>query len=250
MEERRNQIVELINQKGNISFAELKAAFPDVSEMTLRTDLKVLDEAGRIIRVHGGARSVEVVVGTDDLLGKRQARHIEEKRIIAAKAVSMIRPNSTFYLDSGSTTTELAKVIPDMPCQIFTGGISCALELCHLDKPRINIPGGTLNHYSMSICGMQSIQDLKNVNIEIVFLGTTSYCSGFGFSCGVEDESRLKHALAKQGEKVYVLMDSSKVGLKSTYSFCKLEDIDAIISDGKLPEEFIKECEGAGVTVY
>ena len=64
MEQRRNQIVELVNRKGSISFAQLKEAFPSVSEMTLRTDLKALDEARRVVRVHGGAKSVEQVVGT------------------------------------------------------------------------------------------------------------------------------------------------------------------------------------------
>ena len=59
MEQRRNQIVELVNRKGSISFAQLKEAFPSVSEMTLRTDLKALDEARRVVRVHGGVKSVE-----------------------------------------------------------------------------------------------------------------------------------------------------------------------------------------------
>ena len=68
MEQRRNKMVELINQKGNVSFAQIKSAFPNVSEMTLRTDLKALDEANRIVRIHGGAKSVQVVVGTDDFL--------------------------------------------------------------------------------------------------------------------------------------------------------------------------------------
>ncbi len=68
MELRRNAIVELINDKGTVSFSQLKAAFPNVSEMTLRTDLKLLDEANRILRVHGGAKSVQILIGTDDFL--------------------------------------------------------------------------------------------------------------------------------------------------------------------------------------
>lgn len=249
LEERRNAIAELINQKGSISFAQLKQAFPDVSEMTLRTDLKALDEAGRIIRVHGGAKSVDVVVGTDDLLGRRSERNPEAKHTIAMKAVKLIRPNTTFYLDSGSTTTEVAKCLPDMPCQIFTSGISCAIELARLEKPRVNLIGGTLNKYSMSLCGYKAIEDLSHVNLELVLLGTTSFCSGFGFSCGVEDEARLKSTLARNGEKVYVLMDSSKVGMKSTFSFAGLKDIDGIIADDKLPDELVKECQGLGIEI-
>ena len=74
METRRNAIVELINEKGTISFSQIKDAFPHVSEMTLRTDLKLLDEAKRILRIHGGAKSVQVIIGTDDFLNRKSVR--------------------------------------------------------------------------------------------------------------------------------------------------------------------------------
>lgn len=110
MEQRRNAIVEFINEKGNITFAQLEKKFPNVSQMTLRTDLKTLDEMRKIVRVHGGAKSVEVVLGTDDYIGQRAVRNVEEKESIAKKAIEFIRPNITIFLDSGSTTTELAKI--------------------------------------------------------------------------------------------------------------------------------------------
>ena len=120
MKERRNQIVELVNEQGAVSFALLKSRFPDVSEMTLRSDLKALDEQRLIVRVHGGAKSVERVIGTDDLFHKRAVRNVEGKRLIAAKAAKLVVPNSAIYLDSGSTLTELATVFPEVPCEFFT----------------------------------------------------------------------------------------------------------------------------------
>ena len=95
MQERREKIVELVNRLGTVSFAQLKAAFPDVSEMTLRTDLKALDEERRLVRVHGGAKSVEVVVGTDDFLLRRALRCAPEKAQIAQKTLSLLRPDMT-----------------------------------------------------------------------------------------------------------------------------------------------------------
>ena len=91
MEQRRNAIVELVNREGSLSFVQLKEAFPSVSEMTLRTDLKALDQARRVVRVHGGVKSVEVVVGTDDQFGRRTARNASEKQIIAEKAAALLR---------------------------------------------------------------------------------------------------------------------------------------------------------------
>ena len=117
MEQRRNAIVELVNREGSLSFVQLKEAFPSVSEMTLRTDLKALDQARRVVRVHGGVKSVEVVVGTDDQFGRRTARNASEKQIIAEKAAALLRPNTTVFLDSGSTATAVARCVP---CLLYT----------------------------------------------------------------------------------------------------------------------------------
>ena len=83
MEERRRRIVELVNTMGNVSFAQLKERFSDVSEMTLRTDLKYLDETHQILRVYGGAKSVYSVIGSDDLLSRRRMRNLPQKQAIA-----------------------------------------------------------------------------------------------------------------------------------------------------------------------
>lgn len=248
MEQRRNQIVELVNRKGSISFAQLKEAFPSVSEMTLRTDLKALDEARRVVRVHGGVKSVEQVVGTDDLLSRRSARNAEAKQIIAEKADALLRPNTTLFLDSGSTATAVARCIPDQPMLIYTSGLSCAMELAKLEKPHVSLPGGSLNRFSLSVCGAQSIQTMEGINFDLL-LGVTSYSPETGFTCGVEDEARLKQTVLRRCEQKAVLLDSSKIGLKSTFHICELSDIDIVISDGKLPVEFLQACRNAGVTV-
>ena len=248
MEQRRNQIVELVNRKGSISFAQLKEAFPSVSEMTLRTDLKALDEARRVVRVHGGVKSVEQVVGTDDLLSRRSARNAEAKQLIAEKAAALLRPNTTLFLDSGSTATAVARCIPDQPMLIYTSGLSCAMELAKLEKPHVSLPGGSLNRFSLSVCGAQSIQTMEGINFDLL-LGVTSYSPETGFTCGVEDEARLKQTVLRRCEQKAVLLDSSKIGLKSTFHICGLSEVDIIISDGKLPAAFLQACRNAGVTV-
>ena len=187
MEQRRNKMVELINQKGNVSFAQIKSAFPNVSEMTLRTDLKALDEANRIVRIHGGAKSVQVVVGTDDFLNRRSVRNISEKKEIAAKALKLIRPDSVIFLDSGSTTTALASVFPDQSNLIYTTGLSCVTELVNLEHPTVEIPGGKLNRYSMSVYGHFAIKGLEGINFDQAFMGVTCYSQTTGFTCGVRE---------------------------------------------------------------
>lgn len=242
MEQRRNTIVDLVNQSGNISFSQLKKNFPQISEMTLRTDLKALDEAKRIVRVHGGAKSVDVVIGTDDMLSRRLVRNMEAKQLITQKTLPFIRKDTTIFLDSGSTTTTLASCMPDQSNLIYTNSLSCAAELCRLSKPAIHLLGGAMNQYSMSTCGIHTIRDVARINFDQAFMGVTSYCDQTGFTCGVDEEAVLKQAVMRQAEQIIVLMDSSKVGVKSTYSICGLQDVDLIISDGCLPEDFLDTC--------
>ncbi|MCC8082052.1 MAG: DeoR/GlpR family DNA-binding transcription regulator [Lachnospiraceae bacterium] len=249
METRRNAIAQLIDDNGTVSFSQLKEAFPDVSEMTLRTDLKCLDEAKRILRIHGGAKSVQVLIGTDDFLKRKSIRNISEKQTIANKAVTLIRPDTTVFLDSGSTTTTLAQHFPNQSNLIYTTGLSCATELCSLNAPTVMLPGGMLNRYSQSVFGFSSIKELERVNFDQAFLGVTGYHASSGFSCGISDEAILKQTAIRQSEQIIVLMDSSKVDIKCSFSICSLSDVDIIISDGKLPEELLSECEKYGVRV-
>ena len=249
MEQRRNAIVELVNREGSLSFVQLKEAFPSVSEMTLRTDLKALDQARRVVRVHGGVKSVEVVVGTDDQLSLRTARNAEAKQIIAQKAAALVRPNTTVFLDSGSTATAAARCMPDEPMLIFTSGLTCAIELARLEKPRVTIPGGTLNRFSHSVCGVRGIQELEGVHFDLLLLGVTSYSPESGFSCGVEEEAILKQTVLRRAEHVAVLLDSSKLDRQSTFRICGLDEVDTIVSDGRLPKKFLEKCREHGVAV-
>jgi len=249
MEERRNAIVDFVNEKGTISFAQLESKFTSVSQMTLRTDLKALDEAKRIVRIHGGAKSVEVVLGTDDYIGRRAMRNVQEKETIAHKVLSFIKPNTTIYLDSGSTTAVLAKMWPDQMNFIFTSSLSCIMELSKLRQPKILMLGGELNKYSMSICGMQANEFVKNINFDMAIMGITSYSKDAGFSCGDLMESYLKQAVLQQSEEKIILMDSSKLDKKSTFHVCNLKEVNMVFSDSNVSKEFQQECEQAGVNL-
>lgn len=247
MEQRRRAIVDFINEKGNISFAQLEKKFPDVSQMTLRTDLKYLDEGKQIVRIHGGARSVEVVLGTDDYIGRRSVRNVEEKKSIAEKVLPFIKPNLTIYLDSGSTTTELAKCWPDQPNFIFTSGLDCALELSKLHMPTVFLLGGELNKYSKSVSGEWAVDTVRTVNFDLAVLGVTSYATDSGFSCGALMEASLKQAVLRQSAEKILLMDSSKTDKKSTFHVCSLQEGNIVVSDRNISKDFQIECKKAGV---
>ena len=249
MHKRRQRIVQLINQEGQLTFSRLKNAFPEVSEMTLRTALKDLDETGAIIRIHGGARSMDTLAGTDGTLTQRTARNVALKNEIALKARSLLRPGSSVFIDSGSTTTAFCRQIPNESRQIYTSGLSCALELCALDQPKVHITGGQVSRDSVSIVGAQSVLGLKTCHFDICFLGTTSFSPDVGFCCEHRDDALLKSVAIRQSDYVVVLMDSGKFGLSNTHCFAELSDVDAVVTDGALTEEQRRFFQERGITV-
>ncbi len=249
MEQRRDAITKFVDDWGTVSFAQLKHAFPQVSEMTLRTDLKNLDEAHRILRVHGGAKSVQVAVGTDDFLNRKAIRCIQEKQTIATKALSLLRPDTVLYLDSGSTMTMFARKIPNQSYLIYTTGLSCATELANLSMPTVMLPGGRMNRYSQSVCGIEAIKGIERVSFDQAFIGVSGYHTQNGFSCGTGDEAYLKRSIIHQSEQVIVLMDSTKIDVRYSFQIADLSEIDIIVSDGCLPEEFVRKCQLEGVEI-
>lgn len=246
MNRRRSQIETLVNREGTVSFAQLKQAFPDVSEMTLRSDLRALDEERRIVRVYGGARSLGNLVGTDDAFDVRASRNPEEKLLIVKKALKLLRPGMSVYLDSGSTAIHMASQFPDDSYMVFTSGINCALELAKLKNVRSHLIGGEINRNSLSVNGVRSISEIGRLNFNVAFLGTTGFGERTGFNCAVEAEAELKRAVISRTEQVVVLMNSQKVGQIHPFTFAEPEQIHTVITEGKLDERAAERFRAAG----
>ena len=218
--------------------------------MTLRTDLKSLDESRRIVRTHGGARSVEFVVGTDDLLLNRTTRNVEAKAAIAQKALGLVRPDSTIFLELRAPPP------PRSPTRCRTTASSSSPTASPARPSSRGSRGraaswwaGNLNRYSMSLNGSKTVEDVSALNVDLLFLGVTAFQSSTGFACGSDDEAALKRALIAHAERTAVLMDSTKLGRRSTFKICDLADVDYVVSDGNLTEHFKKYCEEAEVEV-
>lgn len=250
MDERRDAIVALVNEKSNITFSELKKRFPQVSDMTIRTDLKALDEAKRIVRVHGGAKSVEQVIGNDDLLGKRAVRNVEAKQLIAEKAIKLIRPNTTVFIDSGSTTTLMANLFPDVQCVIFTNSLSCGIELSKLTKARVYMVGGLLNRNSLSVVGYSALKEMDPVNYDMAFLGATSYDDQLGFTCESAEDNAIKRMAISKAVQNIILMDASKLGRRGSFTIGQLNEVTDVVMDGNVPDDFRQSCARNNVMLH
>lgn len=249
VENRRNDLANLVDRDGQLSFARIKAAFPTISEMTLRTDLKALDAQGRIVRVYGGAKSVENVVRADDLFYKKAGRNMEQKKQIAAKALPYIKRGATIFLDCGTTMMQLASLIPDEPMYIVTNSISCAQELARLTSPEVKLLGGKLNRFNLSTVDVNNKRIIDKLNFDIAFLAVTGFTLEYGFTCGTEVDDELRHRAIRRADRVIALMDSSKVGRSYPVTYAKPEDVDILISDDQLDQQVASEFTRRGKIV-
>jgi DeoR family fructose operon transcriptional repressor len=247
---RRNTINAYIQEKGEVRLKELEEMFPEVSSMTLRRDLIYLEKEGTIIRVRGGARKISHSSNSiEDVYSRRATTNMDAKVRIAKKAVKYIEPGRSVFIDSGTTMMCLAKILPDEDFSIMTSGPNIGMEICKSSKPSVTLIGGHLNRNNLCTSGIYALEFLKNINIDIAFLATSSFSMDSGFTCGNFNECELKKAVIKKARHKILLMDTSKLDKSLPYTFATLEDIDILICEKELPENIKKAAQDASVTL-
>ena len=251
MTERRQKINDFIQAKSEVSLAQLRELVPGVSEMTIRRDLEALEQEGRIVRVHGGAKSLKSLGSlVEDAFSKRSTINIEKKQIIGRKAAEMIEAGSSIYLDSGSTLMEMAKRIPDVRLLITTNGLNVALELLHLEHATVNLLGGEVSRGSISLSGPQAQEGILRLNIDVAFIASTAFSIEAGFTCGSVHDRALKNQVLSKARRRIILMDSTKIGTTMPHTFARCEEIDAVVSDGDMPDEIASYFAARNVQVF
>jgi len=231
MSKRQEQIIEIVERENALSFSALKSYFPDISDITLRRDLSALHADKRLVRVHGGVKSIQFRAGTDGEIAYRSTVHQEAKMAIARKAVSFIKPNATVYVDSGSTCLELCRAFPDIPVLVFTSGLNCAVELCKRKHVKIYHLGGMIAKESMAVTGASALLSLADLHFNIAFVSALGCSDDGAFSIGAAGASALKNDVIRRADESCMLVDSSKFGLQETFTFCRADQFTHIITD-------------------
>ncbi|HOO25725.1 MAG TPA: DeoR/GlpR family DNA-binding transcription regulator [Clostridiales bacterium] len=244
---RRERILSFLNENKAATIKELHSLFPEISLMTIHRDLQFLEEKGALVRVRGGAKSVER--NLEPIFTARELENSAAKDHMAQKAVSLIKPGSSIFLDAGTSCLALARHLPDIEVSIFTNAPNIALELMRFQKPSINICGGNLNRANLSLSGHNTLEMLENINIDTAFIGVGGYTPQSGFTGGKENETLVKKLVISRSMKVVALMDTSKIGKVLPYTFAQLGDFDYIVDDGKLPEDFLRAAKEKQVNI-
>ncbi len=244
---RQDRIKEYIEQKNVVSIKELQAFLPDVSIMTIHRDLDALEQAGIIAKFRGGARSVRHE--GDPEFNVRMRNNTPGKQEVAKKALELIQPHSSIFLDASTTNLALAKILPDINLSIFTTGPSILLELCRLRNPAVTMCCGMINRNNLAVSGQNTLEMLEKINIDLAFIGVSGCSVGAGFTCGTESDMLVKRTVIKKARTSVMVCTQEKFRCLMPYTFATLRDVDYVISDGKYPDAFRQAAEEAGVAL-
>lgn len=250
--DRQHQILQLLEQKGEVQLQQLKELFPDVSMMTLRRDLISLEANGHLIRTYGGAVSTRKLAmgnGEEDAYSRRAAENVDSKIKIAEKAVLMVEKGRSVYFDAGSTVMQLARLLPDDSYSVVTSGANIALELVKKLRTSVVTLGGLVNRNTLSSSGPNALAHLDTMNIDMAFMAASGYSVDNGFTVSNVYECELKRKIISRAKKAILLMDTSKINKDLPFTYATLEDIDVWVCDKELPQEVAAEAKKYGVEI-
>lgn len=248
-EERLRQITQMLQLYGKVEVNTLCRAF-GVTEMTIRRDLNTLVNQEVAVRSHGGAFLPPNSIFSERPYELRISHNLPEKQAIAHEALKLIEDGQKIFFDSSTTVLCLARLITNsLNLLIVTDTISTALELNSRHTIKIMCLGGELRKNTNSCCGAFAQSMLSAMHFNIAFLGVPHISRNGILSTSSDVELPIKRAVVENADKVVLLVDHSKLGDPDFLVQGHIRDIDVLITDDKMPEEFLSTCRNEGVEV-
>ncbi|MDX1284865.1 MAG: DeoR/GlpR family DNA-binding transcription regulator [Draconibacterium sp.] len=234
--QRREKILELLKEDGSAKVIKLAKIFK-VSEVTVRQDLEKLEKEGLITREHGGAylKSVEDHVKSFSLLHQE---NMDRKKLIGIKAAELVQAGDTIILDSGTTTTEIAKnLVGRKQLTVITNALNIALMLGAEPGIDVIMTGGEFKPPTLSLTGQKAADFFEDIHVDKLFLATAGISLRSGLTYPSLSDIVVKKAMIDTAEKVYLVADSSKIGKNAFASLGALSLIDYIITDASIDQK-------------
>lgn len=257
-EERRTQILELVEARGRVRVTEL-AALLHVAEPTVRKDIADLDRHGLLRRTHGGALALRP--SYEPALTTRARHNVDGKRAIARACLSQIADGDAIFLDSGTTILAVAEELRlaltggrpgagtahPTGVNVLTNAFGVAQVLADVPAVRHAVLGGHYRTLGGCFVGPLAIEAVHQFTVNTAFIGVTGL-SAAGFTVADVADAQLKSAVMDRARRVVVAMDHTKVGIHDFRKVCALDRVDAVVTD-RADAGLAELCAAAGVTV-
>ena len=247
VDERKRITLEKLQQENRVYVSELSRLF-DISEVTIRKDLKELEERGLLKRTYGGA-TIAAKVAIESSLDELQLIKVEEKKAIARAAYEFIADNEAVLLDASTTTRELALLIRDghKRLTVVTTAVQIAYELARCEHLEVIQIGGLIRRTLYTAMGPVATSTLRGLHVDKAFIGVNGVDTNIGLTTQNLFECEIKHLIIAASTQAYVLADASKMRCVTLGVICPVDRVDFIITDSSIPAEIANEIQAKDV---
>jgi len=243
--QRHEVILGEVQAKGAVRVAELAAQL-GVSDMTVRRDLDVLDEAGLVEKVHGGATSLGDRSAAEPGFAAKSLRNTDEKMAIARAAATLVRAGTAIGVTAGTTTWQLAYHLTDIADLIVVTNSIRVAEVFHQIQraDRTVILTGGMRTPSDALVGPVAVQALRTLHFDAVFMGVHGMSAKAGFTTPNLSESETNKAFVEATQQLVVLADHTKWNVTGLSAIAPLDEADTVVTDVGLSATALDTLEG------
>lgn len=247
---RREKIITLLKDKGSVQVNDLSILF-NISSVSIRKDLKFLDQRGIATRVYGGAflntinnKAIEVRESI------KQKLNADKKCNIALAAADLIEPGDSIILDSGTTTSQIALLIKDIDnVTAITNDLNIIDIIASYADTELVVLGGKLRRKGMFFYGSQTEKALESLHADKVFLGIDGFHLEKGITTHFESEATLNALMCTATTEVIVVTDSSKFNKICLHKICNISNITKLITDSGITDTYKDSLTQLGIDV-
>jgi DeoR/GlpR family transcriptional regulator of sugar metabolism len=244
--ERKIHILDVLSRERRVLAKELGQAL-NVSEDTIRRDLRELAAEGRLQRVHGGALPASPAIA--DFAGRQQIAS-NAKVAIGRAAARMVLKGQVVFLDGGTTAVQVARnLAPDLEAKVVTHSPSVAIELVEHKGVEVELIGGRLFKHSIVAVGAAATQAISRIHADVYFMGVTGVHADIGLTTGDAEEAAVKRMLREHAAETIVLASREKLGAASPFVICAIDQIGTIVVEKDVPQELADAYRRLGISV-
>lgn len=243
--ERHRRLLDLLNEQQSVRTADLARRLR-VTEETVRRDFEKLEKDGALLRTHGGA--VRLDPARRERPVQDRARESSEKKLLIAKAaLPLVETGQTVFFDSSTTVQTLASLLPDKSLTVITNSLQIPLLLTEKPSVRVILLGGSFRAGSLASTGMIAEASADFFRIDAAFMSCRGIDPDQGLSDAAEENARLKRHLVSRSKRFYLLADSSKANVASSFFFAHNSKVDLWITDALPPAPLRRRLESQGM---
>ena len=239
-EERQKIILDKLEENDIIQVSQMTGLL-DVTDMTIRRDLKELEDKKLLVRIHGGASKIEKALPREFSNKEKHQKNKELKMEIAKKISNILIPEQNIYLGAGTTIEYVSEFLGDKNLNIFTNSLYLFKKLVFLDNVNIKLIGGEFRKVTGAFVGALSLDLVSKMRFNQAFIGVNGVNNGKAYTYNPEEGILQKEILNNSFDR-YLVADSTKLGFEDLYHFYNLEDA-RFITDSKIIDKQIEDIE-------